>query len=234
MKLVIDAVCCVDGETLKDNSRASAGWPEPKGTGHLAIVGGGPSINRHVDKLRAWSGEIWAINGAYQWCVNNGIAATFYSVDPEPLLADYMVGAEKAVIAAHCHPSVFTGPHITCAQGDCPGPTSATAAALIAINAGYSDLTYFGCESSYEESTHAYESQAVPYLIKIACNGREFLTKADMILQAQVLSKFITAAPGVFKEESGGLLRAMIDGGTDFDALAGTRLFHNSMRILTE
>lgn len=228
MKLRIEAKCCVDGETLKRNTSISSKWPDPSGSGHLAVVGGGPSVENHIETLKAWPGDVWAINGAYWWCIENGISATFYSVDPEPILAEYMAGATKAVIAAHCDPSAFTGEHITCAKGDYPGPTSATAAALIAINAGYSKVTWFGCESNYGESTHVYQDSPTPDLLKIECQGQEFLTKLDLILQAQVLSKFIAAAPGVFFEESGGLLRAMSKG-TDFEALAGLPYFHQTM-----
>jgi len=220
----------VDEETRNRNTALSAKWPEPKGEGHLAVVGGGPSIRHHIDTLRKWPGEIWAINGAYWWCKENGITATYFTVDPEAYLGEIIAGAHRAVLASHCDPSAFTVPDISCAKGDYPGPTSATAASLIAIKAGFTEVTWFGCESCYEDTTHAYENQPVPELLRIACNGGEYLVKPDLVLQAQVLSKVIRTAPHVFHEESGGLLRAMIEGGPEFDALAGTQLIHDTMR----
>lgn len=228
MKLRIDAKCCVDEETILRNTAMSSAWPDLKGSGHLAVVGGGASIKSNIDVLRNWDGDIWAINGAYWWCRDNGIDAYLYSVDPDPILKNYTKNADKVVLSQQCDPSAFIGRETFCIKGDLPGPTSATAASLGAINCGYTMVTWFGCESCYYETSHAYEDRSPDDLLKIKCNGEEFLTKLDLILQAEHLSRYILAAPHIFKEESGGLLRSMM-GGTDFDAIAGSKYIHARM-----
>jgi hypothetical protein len=232
VKLVIEQVCCVDEATLKRNIQATEGPPEPKGSGPLAVIGGGPSVLDHLDEIKAWSGEIWAINGAHLWCKAQGVRSFLYSVDPHELLLQYTDKADRCVLASHCDPRAFKAPECYRMTCDLPGPTSATSTTISAIEAGYSSVVYYGCESSYQsDKSHAYMDEDLPDLLRIACNGEEFLTKPEFILQAQFLGAAIAAAPGVFTEKSGGLLRAMLRG-VDFDALAGSKNIHETMRIL--
>lgn len=185
----------------------------------LAVVGGGPSINDHVAVLRKWSGDIWAVNGAFHWCQERGIDATFFSCDSNPDLDKLATGASRAILATICDPAVFavlSGAYVRIFDtgkiaGIHTGPTSATSCPALGIHAGYKEITFFGCESSYSSGrTHAYHDDAPnPWTMTVQCNGNAFETEAEYHMQAIYLSQFLRCAPHVFKEMSGGLLRAM-------------------------
>ena len=218
----------------------SLGHPRfPRGTkrGPLAIVGGGPSIRNHIERLMYWPGEIWAVNGAWNWCREHDIDATFFSVDPAEGVAELCRGARKAILSYCVHPSVFkslaretkiiapqvymvpTPPHpetVGC------GPTTASTAPDVATKMGYSPITFFGCESSYvpEVGTHAYMDEPQENLMIVTCGDRAFATEPEYISQAECLSEIIRKFPDVFKEESGGLLRAMVEIGPEWDCVA--------------
>jgi hypothetical protein len=193
----------------------------------LAVVGGGPSVAQHVDALRAWDGEIWAINGAWRWCRERDIEAVFYTVDPLPETAAHARGARRALLADCCDPAVFDGLDREAAvevfHPRTYGPTSACAAAVPAIDRGHRHVTYFGCEGSFERlATHAYSEGAAPKrtVLAVRCNGRNFLTSPDMVMQTESLAEVLRTAPDVFSERSGGLLRAAV-ASPDIDVLVG-------------
>jgi hypothetical protein len=181
----------------------------------LAVVGGGISINDHVERLKGWPGEIWAINGAWRWCKERGIAATFFAMDPDPIVLKWAEGVTKALLEVSCDPAVFA--HLKRADvtvfdaHGAPGGvvsrgTTATAAPHLAMR-----ITFFGCESCYPiGKTHAYQHEARTDEILVECGGNEYLTAPDFYIQALELSKYIRALPGFLEEESGGLLRAMV------------------------
>lgn len=179
------------------------------GSGHLAIVGGGPSIEHHIDELRDWTGDVWAINGAWNWCRDKGISAMFYSADPGPVVAEMCKDAE-AVLAAHCDPAAFAAAR-RAYRADWPvaGPTSAIAGARFAIEAGYEHITFFGCESCFDGDSHAYGNKDLKGQITIRTLHRVFNTNLVLMSQAEYLAGIIQAAPNVFSERSGGLLGAM-------------------------
>lgn len=232
MRLKIKAQCCVDEETRKRNTELSVGYPEPKGSGGLAIIGGGPSVSKHEQVLRDWNGDIWAINGAVYWCMSKGIEAALVSVDPDPILKDYTHNVQKAVLAAHCDPLAYqslTGADVYRFEGDLDGPTTAVAVAAKAIDAGYSRVTYFGCECSYADTTHVYEDEPPLDLMRVECGGVEYLTKLEFAVQAERLSEIFRKFPHFFIEESGGLLRAMIEHG-EYDVLAVSRRVYESLK----
>lgn len=183
----------------------------------LAVVGGGPSINQHVDTLKAWDGDVWAINGAYGWCKDRGIKATFLAVDPHPIVKTWAVGVERAILATQCDPSVFehlkdadvtlveVGEKIKC------GSSAATVTPHLAAFMAYRNITLFGCESSYApDKTHAYMKEDRPDELIVMCGNIPYLTAPDFYMQAKELSYFIRELPEFLKQESGGLLGAMV------------------------
>lgn len=189
----------------------------------LAVVGGGASINNHVDALKDWPGEIWAINGALGWCRDRGIAATLFACDPDPIVLKWATGASKALLGNTCDPRVFAmlrdaGADVTLfnADGEKGGivgrGTTATVAPHLGSRMGYLEgLTFFGCESCYLPGiTHAYQHEPRTDELLIECGGNEYLTAPDFYIQAIELSNLIRELPGFLAEESGGLLRAMV------------------------
>jgi hypothetical protein len=244
VKIAYTASCTIADDVLARNTQENTGRGLPfigevaPVAPRLAIVGGGPSIAEHVDELRAFDGEVWAINGAYQWCRDHGIPASFYTVDALPWLAKDCRGARRAILAAHCDPEVFDAlkdAHIEIVRlgddGLVHGTTSAGTAPIIAIERGHRHLTFYGCESSFGDTTHAYgEGRTRPSRLAISCNGQTFVTSPQMLMQAEELSAIIAAAPDVFAERSGGLLRAMI-ADPDYDISAATRDVHHAIGL---
>jgi hypothetical protein len=203
---------------------AALGLPAHKaGPGRrLAVVGGGPSIADHVDELRAWGGEIWAVNGTVNWCLDNGIDAAFYTIDASPPenWTCRLDRIRRAVLSVECSPPLIHAlgaAHISLLPKDEAGPTSAAGATLHGLNCGYREIHFFGCESSFQGNTHAYDTHPVADWIDVDIGGGRFRTKPEFAEQAQVLSEVIRLAPTVFFDRSGGLLSAMVAHGTDHD-----------------
>jgi hypothetical protein len=202
----------------------------------LAVVGGGPSINDHVEGLKSWAtelgpdggpgtpGEIWAINGAWNWCHNRGIEATFFAIDAHPIVTKWAVADDgskpsRAILAMTCDPAVFDlleGIDINAVShgrdGLRGGSSTAGLAPHLAALMGYSSVTFFGCESSYAMGrSHAYQHETRPEEIIVSSNGCDHLTAPDFMLQAGELATFLTEFPEYLSERSGGLLRAMME-----------------------
>lgn len=215
----------------EDERRANAkvietlGLPKHEGAGRLAVVGGGPSIRDHTEELQAWTGTIWAVNGAINWCIDHGIDAWFYTADSSPLCnwTYNLSRVRSAVLAPDCSPEMVThlqgfGAEITLTAHLQSGPTSANASDFLSIDAGYSHVTYFGCEGSFEPGgTHAFQSFPITDWLEVVVGGEHYRTKAEFISQSIMLANTITSFPTVFAEKSGGLLRAMIQHGPDYD-----------------
>lgn len=221
----VQARCCVSEKIRRRNIELSAGYSEPAGNGRLAIVGGGPSIRAAAHLIP--DQDIWAVNGAARYCVGLGLKrVSIYSVDPEPLLAELCdPSIESAVFAAHCDPSAYEAMkgrkvyRIDAFGG--PGPTSAVAATVAALRYGYEGVDFYGCESSYEETTHAYDWQDdLSNLMKVRAGKNEYLTKPELLSQAQQLASAINRFPKLYTDKSGGLLSALIENGDDWEVVA--------------
>ncbi len=201
------------------------GLPKHKGAGRLAVVGGGPSINDHIEELQNWDGTIWAINGTHKWCLQNDIDAWFYTCDalPPSKWAYDLRLVNKAVLAPDCDIEMFlrfkeTGALIQLTAPIESGPTSANASDWLSLQAGYRHVTYFGCEGSFApKATHAFRSCDVEDWLVVDVGGEHYRTKAEFISQSIMLANTIKAFPTVYAEKSGGLLNAMLRHGTDHD-----------------
>lgn len=148
----------------------------PERAGKLAIVGSGPSVSERLDILRAWDGDIWAINGAHDYLLENGIIPNgFFAIDPLPTLADYVQNIQPQTIcylSSVCDPAVFDALsdrnvcliHLQNEDGDkdfrevgisspviMGGTTAMTRAPYLAIVLGWRDITIFGADASYTD-----------------------------------------------------------------------------------
>lgn len=233
-KIPFDPQPSVPDEQLREHQKyaRSLGLPIIGGAGassrHLAVVGGSPELSRQLNLLRAWAGDVWAINGTHKWLREYGIGSTFYRVDPHmgPAVPPSLEGVERAVLADTVAPAVFDillerGAEIQLAPLG-PGEdefryqsTAAGTALFLAPPCGYSHIAYFGCESSFRAHTHAYKEEA-PSLIWVNCGGCEYVTSGQMIAQAEVLAEAARAYPGVISVVGGGFLAALVEHG-DYD-----------------
>lgn len=216
-KIVFQGIGSVPDATLEANRAYSLGLnlPSPKATaGKLAVVGGGESAMEAVSDLRQWDGEVWGINGAAAWCINLGIPATLFSISPSRYPQQYLANITRAVLSNECHPwlfddlkraDVFTFDR----EGD--GPTSACAIPALAVNAGFREISFFGCEGNYGALTHVYQDTPSPSDMIVRAGGDDYRTCIGYFMQTQVLAEYIRAIPAVFKDRSGGMLAAMVN-----------------------
>lgn len=222
LDLLIKPHCVTPFEDVRRNiaetSRRAAVLPMARGVGHLAVVGGGPSIADNLDALRYWDGDIWAINGTCRHLRNLGVDATFFSVDAQPAVIELARDASRCVLHERCHYTIWdelveshSGAEISIVRGPLPGPTSAVAATVAALDAGYRRVTMFGCEGSYtDDAHHAYDSYEANEILWIDCGGENWTTKPEFWLQTKQLAEVIRRLPQFYHERSGGLLRALI------------------------
>lgn len=184
-------------------------------TPRLAIIGGGPSIRNHIEEIKSFDGDVWAINGAFQWCRENGIDAWFFSADPSEAVAKFTKGAKRAFVAMDSHPAVFKSLANAKVEsidldGLAHGPSTSTSAPIIGLKRGYTEYHFYGCEGSFAETTHAYGDFGLEMLLRVKCNDEEFLTTADMMVQVEYLGELMRQAPTQLIDKSGGLLAAFI------------------------
>lgn len=191
-----------------------------------AVVGGGPSVARYAEGLKKWQGPVWAINGAWAWCHDNGISnATLFSVDPHPCLAEIVEGrtVKRAILGMAVDKSVID--HIEAQEEKCDlaifdtgwhgfetGPTSATTACTMAPLLGYSAINFYGCESSYlpNEGHHVYQGEEDSKWMQVSCDGGVYTTKPEWFIQASCLASICRAFPSHYRAHGGGLLGALI------------------------
>jgi hypothetical protein len=237
VRLNITAMPCVPVETLGRNVAYANSLGLPKlgeaKCPFLAIVGGGPSIKEHLDELRGWEGEIWAINGAYRFLRDHGILSRFFTMDPLPGIAEMAFKTDSAILATCCDPAAFdAASHAyveTINTEDYPcGPTTASTAPIIAATHGYKQVSFFGCEGNFGDETHAYGTPRDVNLLQVVCDGKEFLTSPQMYHQTQYLADVMRVAPGVFIDRSGGFLSACI-ADPDIDVTAASRAVYDKV-----
>lgn len=218
-------------ETLARNKLVNEGHGLPftgkAVTGSLAVIGGGPQVSGFIDELKSWAGDIWAINGALGWCLDNSITAAFYTLDASPGLLSTAERASSAILADSCDPAVreaVKGPVYVVETEDIPkGPSSACTAPMLAALLGYEGITLYGCESSFTGAEHAYHW---PFLtesrVQVECGGREFMTTPQLIMQAEYLAEIATSIPGYLTVKGDGFLPALIKHG-DYSVLKISR-----------
>lgn len=238
---LVESVCVVDdaGLEVNVNSALARGLQicgiVPEHDGRLAIVGSGPSLRDYLDELRGWPGEIWAINGAYDYLLSEGIIPHgFVGLDPLPGLAEYVKNPHRDTtfyIASNCDPSVFDAippdqvmiwhsarqalkvPRGQMIVGG--GTSSITRAPFLAHMLGYRDMTVYGADSSFEEGRYCYrdgtyecDSQAL--VNKVAVEGEVFFTEACLVKQVAQFGDIAKRYEGILKFRCGGLLDAYL------------------------
>lgn len=215
----------------RNKARSLPGLKHGSGLGrHLAVVGGGPSIRDHLEELQYWDGDVWAINGAWGWCEDHGVRAAFIAIDPHPIVKNWPKSSDgsrpkKAILASCVDPEVFDALSdrevtILCLGEDGlkGGSSTASLTPHLAAICGYSSITLYGCESSYDMGkTHAYQHEARDEELIIEANGLDHLTAPDFLMQAKELATFAYRGvkdgympPHWLTEKSGGLVRAWI------------------------
>ena len=219
--------------------------PYPTNNIETMIVGGGPSLSQHIEKikqLRANGVKLIAINGAYKWCLDNGITpSAMVMVDARKFNARFtqpVVEDCKYFIASQCHPSVFKGlpkdrTYVWHTQAEIlkemleaqfeecypvPGGSTVLLRAIPLFRMlGFKRFHIFGCDSCLEEDKHhAYEQleNDDELIIPVNVSGKIFNCNPWMISQAQEFIDLIRMVGDEIElEVYGGLLHHILESG---------------------
>ena len=222
--------------------------PHPTNNIETMIIGGGPSLSQHVKKikqLRANGVKLIAINGAYKWCLDNGITpSAMVMVDARKFNARFtqpVVKDCKYFIASQCHPSVFKGlpkdrTYVWHTQAEeltemlqaqfeecypVPGGSTVLLRAIPLFRMlGFKRFHIFGCDSCLEENKHhAYEQleNDDELIIPVNVSGKIFNCHPWMVSQAQEFIDLIKMIGDEIElEVYGGLLHHILESGASY------------------
>lgn len=222
----LEYICNTEDDKIVNNIRLACKrdvpWLArlPQHNGHAVIVGGAPSLKKHLDEIRwrkSLGQKIFALNNAFQFLANNGIDSDFQVVlDARPENANFIPFESKSghYFASQCHADVFdrakdlnvtlfhsyTG-HDSAIENpegkpECligGGNTVGLTTMALAYTLGFRTLHLYGMDSSYSEGEHhAYEQTLNDHdrPLDVHCNGRDFHAAAWMIGQANQFQEF--------------------------------------------
>lgn len=207
-------------------------------SGRIAVVGGGPSVLSHIDRIRDYA-EVWAINGACRLLREHGIDSTLFAMDPDPIVVKWCAGATKALLCDRVCPEAFdalAGASIRVFElvndrpdGVIAGSSTASAAFCIAARLGYKEIDFFGCESSFDEATHAYQDEKREHLLWVDVDGKRYKTAPDFYMQAVEMSGIIKHFPKHYRAFGGGLLQALVEN-PEHDVPLVSRALHATLQ----
>ena len=222
--------------------------PHPANTEEVMIVGGSPSVKGQLEKikeLRAKGVKLITINGAYKWCIDNGLtpsamvmldAREFNSRFTKPVVDDC-----KYFLASQCNPKAFEGlpkdrTYLWHTQAEflndelakqfeawypVPGGSTVLLRAIPLFRMlGFKRFHLFGCDSCLEENEHhAYEQKENDKQLVIPVNvgGKIFNCNPWMVSQAQEFIDIIRMMGDEIELEIyGGLLHHILETGASY------------------
>jgi hypothetical protein len=223
--------------------------PYPTNDQEVMIVGGGPTLNEHLETIRhkrADGVKLIAINGAYKWCLDNGITpSAMVMVDARPFnvrFTEPVVDHCKYFIASQCDPTVFDGlpkdrTYIWHTSAELlndilakhyktwypvPGGSTVLLGSIPLFRMlGFKQFHLFGCDSCLDEKEvhHAYEQQendGQP-IIPVNVGGKIFSCNPWMISQAQEFIDLIRMLGDEIELNIyGGLLHHILETGASY------------------
>jgi hypothetical protein len=194
--------------------------------GTIEIVGGGHSLRDTLEDLRASPNWIFAVNGAHDWLLDQGIvphAQVLADVDKH--CVSYVQKPHRDVtylVASQCHPAVFDalqGFNVKiwhCASDDPSilpkelqpqiygGSSVAMRVLHIGMLLGVKSFGMWGIDCSYREGapTHIYEDkESLDGLdmieVRVGAEGRTFESTPHWAIQVQNMTDFLKVFGGV-------------------------------------
>lgn len=157
----------------------------PERTDKIAIVASGPSVEGYLSEIATYP-HVWAINGAYNYLLSQGIVPTgFFGTDPLPAMSAYVQNARPETtfyISAICDDALFDAlkgqkveiwfPYQTNVEFPIKlepdeefvtgGTTALTRAPFLARSFGFRDVTLYGADSSFNERRYVYQDGTYP------------------------------------------------------------------------
>lgn len=236
--ITFEPISSISEEQLQRNEQysGSLGFPSLdtlKATGHLAIVGGGLSVNAYLYTLQSWPGDVWAINRTWKWCKANDITATFFSFDANPSVAEMVDDVEKAILYHRSDVEVYKkllSAQVYIGNSNVGGTTSTGAALVAGLQAGYDTITLFGCDGCYQlNASHAYGQWQSEDNIVVWCDNMHFLTNPQMLIASIEIATMMNSVPQLVRERSGGLLKALSNTNCEYEIVGYTDSFLNKI-----
>jgi len=200
----------------------------------IMVLCGGPSLNDYKEEIiENWKNgmKIVTVNGAYNWCLDNGITRVNQCVlDAREHNKRFVEPARDDClyfIASQCHPSMFENlpkdrtfywhvtpskeavtavaenypEHVICAGGS----TVALRAIVLMRILGFKNQIIYGMDSCIiGDEHHAYqqaENDVITETISVMIEGRTFRCQPWMALQAWEMMKLLDAADNEFSLE---------------------------------
>jgi hypothetical protein len=226
---LLESHCIVDEEGRAANLEANLarGLPVlkqvvPEHDRPLLVVGSGPSVSELIEFVKNWKGDVWAINGAYDYLLSHGlICEGFFGIDPLPELADYVRNANDYTtfyLASTTDPAVLDALEghkvlLWHAMADnreafpeghqmvYGGTTAVTRAPFLALVMGYRNINMIGVDSSYDKERGqycyqwgTYKTDIAEMTIPVSINGEgPFFTEIGLCKQVAQLGTMLAA-----------------------------------------
>lgn len=197
-----------DVDRFLDNPMMLAARNEP-----LAIVAGGPSLDRYIDKIKTFD-RIMVCGSAHDYLVSKGVIPHFaVACDAMQDSVDYYQNPQKEttyLLASQCHPDMFDNlkghkiamwhfkgqlddeeKHFGKEQAISWGCMTTVTAIQLSLILGFQELHFFGLDCSYiEDDHHAYDVGRYHADIdkqkqEFDLNGRKFLSTTALVAQAE-------------------------------------------------
>jgi len=206
-------------ENVEANIRANSKRPLPflsqqtEKSEPLAIVGGGPTLKHTINQLLEFKGKILVCSSAHDYLISQGVKpdyAVFCDAMPSPQWLELKRPDCIYLLATQCDRTLFD--HLAdCSvvmwhvnadipeevfggRGRIPGGcTAALRSIALGMVLGYTDLHFFGVDSSFEDEKFAYPDDTDTHeVVDAQINGRVFKTTLPLIAQAQDLQRLCT------------------------------------------
>lgn len=245
MRLIhLDSRCVVNDEGCAINLKSALArglpscTPQPERAGRLAVVGAGPSVRDYLTELKDYD-EVWAVNGAYEYLLEQQIVPHgFVALDPLPGLADYVKRPHPDTvhyISIMCDPSVFDAldgyqvmtwipaqdaSNVVFPVGSylLPGGTTALSRTpALAKLMGWQDVTIFGADCSFDDSSRyvyphgKFKEDSIADVVPVMCNDEgPFYSEEALLKQASQLGVLAQTKAIKLSFRCGGLLDAFL------------------------
>jgi SAM-dependent methyltransferase len=184
--------------------------------GHAVIVGGGPSLKKHIESIRKRQEHgqtVFCLNGTAEYVYKFGIRPDYLViVDARPQNKRFIAKhwARHLYLSSQCHPSLFLDwdglplrnvtlwhpvidgidEHIASDREYAKvggGTTVGMSAMALAYTIGYRNLHLYGYDSSHEDGSHAYSQPDGDEALEVNIFGRSFKSTLTMARQAELL-----------------------------------------------
>ena len=214
-------ICNTPDEELENNIRINSAkdlkWlkAEPEHDGIAVMIGGGPSINEHIDDIKYIvdnGGTVFAMNAASQWCKRNGINVDYQCIVDAKEETEQLVDscAKAHLFASQCNSKTIDSvqdpilwhleigdvedyfPEDKAKRGGYVlvggGTAVGNTSLCVAYAMGYRKFHIFGYDSCHKDNmSHAYDQPMNKFIptVEVEWAGKSFKSSVAMKAQAE-------------------------------------------------